>query len=146
MKYFPDILSREESDELYERLDHHFKKFGFGFYAVDVLGEGKFIGFIGIQHIRFEADFTPGIEIGWRLSKMYWNMGLATEGAKKCLDFAFNNLGIEKIYSFAPHSNLPSLRIMEKIGMEKAGSFIHPLLPEDSELQPLILYQIEKKN
>lgn len=70
-------------------------------------------------------------------------MGLATEGAVKCVDFAFSKLEMEKIYSFAPKINLPSLRVMEKIGMKKQGEFIHPEIEEKSQLQPLVLYKIE---
>ena len=33
----------------------------------------------------FEADFTPCVEIGWRLSTQFWNRGLATEGAASVL-------------------------------------------------------------
>jgi ribosomal-protein-alanine N-acetyltransferase len=144
MKHFPSLLSKKESDEYVNAFNRHYRDFGFTFYAIDLLEENRFIGMLGLKRINFEAYFTPGIEIGWRIHKKYWNQGLATEGAKRCIEFAFHKLDLQKIFSFATHTNLPSLRVMQKIGMQKTGEFLHPKIEKTSPLQPMILYQIEK--
>jgi len=62
---------------------------------------------------------APAIEIGWRLLPKFWNQGLATEGAKRCLQFAFEELNIGEIYAVTSIHNKPSERVMQKIGMKK---------------------------
>jgi RimJ/RimL family protein N-acetyltransferase len=102
----------------------------------------RFIGFIGLSEKSFEAVFTPCIDIGWRLSTEEWNKGYATEGAKRCLEYANEVLKLEKIVSIAPKINLKSEQVMKKIGMEKVMEFVHPLLINDERLRDCVLYQI----
>ena len=75
---------------------------GYCYFAVDQLNDGSFIGFIGFCYQTYESQFTPSVDIGWRLNKKYWNNGFATEGAKKCLDYGFNKLGLKNIISTTP--------------------------------------------
>lgn len=79
------------------------------------------------------------MEIGWRLAADYHNQGYATEGALAVLYMA-HELGIERVYSFTAKVNLPSERVMQKIGMVKAGEFDHPRLAIDSPLRTHVLY------
>lgn len=85
MKFFPKTLSKEESDAFAKAIIAEIKENGFGLYAVEVKETNEFIGFIGFHRATFESDFTPCIEIGWRLKKEVWGRGYATEGAKACL-------------------------------------------------------------
>ncbi len=86
MRYFPSILNESESEEFYNRIQDEFNKNGWGLYAVVVKSTGEFIGYVGLHEIGFEADFTPGVEIGWRLAADYHNNGYATEAAKSVLE------------------------------------------------------------
>ena len=70
-----------------------FAEYGFCYFAVDELSNYEFIGFIGLSHQDYDVEFTPFIDIGWRLDKNYWGKGFATEGAKRCLAYGFNHLG-----------------------------------------------------
>lgn len=141
MKYFKKILSREESDDFINRIELHFQEYGYGLWAVEEKESHNFIGFIGLFNASFEADFTPCIEIGWRLDNKYWYKGYATEGAKACLDYAFNKLGLNEIYSFTSVINLPSINVMEKIGLRIVKTFEHPRLEEGNPLRPHVLYK-----
>jgi RimJ/RimL family protein N-acetyltransferase len=141
MRYFPHVFTPEQSKASFERIKKHYENHGYTFFAVDLLKEETFIGLIGIVNTQFEAHFTPCVEIGWRLMKKYWGLGLATEGAKACVDHAFYELDIEEIYSFTPVVNRSSERVMQKIGMERVGTFRHPLVP-DHPLEDHLLYKI----
>jgi RimJ/RimL family protein N-acetyltransferase len=44
----------------------------FGLWAVERLDTGEFIGFVGLLSPVWEAEFTPCVEIGWRLAKQHW--------------------------------------------------------------------------
>lgn len=144
MEFFPGTHSYEKTEEFIERMKKQMAAKGYCYFAVDKLENAEFIGFIGISDQTYEASFTPCIDIGWRLGKKEWGKGYATEGAGRCLDYAFNQLGIKKIYSIAPKINAKSEHIMLKIGMRKVGEFIHPALARDERLKQCVLYEISK--
>ena len=141
MRYFPSVLNIEQTKSLMKKINNHIDEHGYGFFAVDLLPENSFIGFIGFKNTSFEADFTPCVEIGWRLHKKYWNLGLATEGALRCLKFARTDLSLNEIYSFTPLLNKASERVMQKIGMNKIGEFDHPLVQNKHKLKLHSLYK-----
>jgi RimJ/RimL family protein N-acetyltransferase len=72
-----------------------------------------------MAHVPFEAHFTPCVEIGWRLAAAHWNRGLATEGARRCLRYAFQELALPEVVAFTVPANLRSRRVMEKLGMSR---------------------------
>src|ERR1700722_16415993 len=78
MEFFPAMLSRTESDALVDRIEAHFAATGFGVWATELKATGEFIGFVGLWVPKFEAHFTPCVEIGWRLAAAHWGCGLAT--------------------------------------------------------------------
>lgn len=144
MEFFPGLLSREDSDALVARIEAHFDRHSFGLWAVEVVGVTPFAGFVGLSVPRFEAPFTPCVEIGWRLSTDTWGHGYATEGARAALAFGFGALGLEEVVSFTVPHNLRSRRVMEKLGMthHPDEDFDHPLLPAGHPLSRHVLYRI----
>jgi RimJ/RimL family protein N-acetyltransferase len=143
MEFFPGTLTRQESDARADRIEAHFQEHGFGLWAVAIPGITLFAGFVGLSIPRFEAPFTPCIEIGWRLAAEHWNRGYATEGARAALAFAFDALQVEEVVSFTVPANRRSRRVMEKIGMvhSPCDDFDHPLLPEGHPLRRHVLYR-----
>lgn len=142
MRYFPATLSESETESFYNRIQDEFRRKGWGLYAVEIKSTGEFIGYVGLHEIGFEASFTPGVEIGWRLAADYHGQGYATEAAKAVLALAAD-LGLLRIYSFTAKVNTPSERVMQKSGMTKTGEFDHPGLDKDSPLRPHVLYSID---
>ncbi|MDF2721581.1 MAG: family N-acetyltransferase [Paenibacillus sp.] len=142
MRYFPKTLTAEETTAFYNSIVAEFKQCGFGLYAVEVKEHNEFIGFIGFHRATFEADFTPCIEIGWRLKKEAWGKGYATEGAAACLQYGFNELGLDDVYSFTAELNNPSRKVMTKIGMRYIQQFNHPKVEKDSPLSKHVLFHI----
>ena len=143
MEFFAKPLSALESDELAARIEAHFVRHGFGLFAAEVRETSEFAGFIGLSRPAFEAHFTPCVEIGWRLDPAFWNRGLATEGAQAVLTYGFEILALREIVSFTVPANLPSRRVMEKLGMQRnpADDFDHPRLPEGHPLRRHVLYR-----
>src|SRR5262245_16124482 len=89
MEFFPGLLTREQSEKLLEHFDQEIATRGWGLWSVEVVGGAPFIGFIGLEVPGFTASFTPCVEIGWRLAYPFWNLGYATEGARRALRYAF---------------------------------------------------------
>ena len=83
------------------------------------------------------------MEILWRLLPEFWGRGLATEAAEAVLKMADGSLSLERIYAFAVVHNLPSLRVMQKIGMLPCDPpyFDHPQV-DVPELRQHLLYSI----
>ncbi len=144
MEFFPAIKTLKETDEFIRRMQQQMAEKGYCYFAVDRLDCGVFIGFIGLSEQTFEAGFTPFVDIGWRLAKEEWGKGYATEGARRCLVYAFEQLQIGKVNAIAPKINLRSEKIMKKAGMQKAMDFMHPLLVHDERLRDCVLYELAK--
>src|SRR5262245_8322958 len=94
MKHFPALLTREECDAGITRIETHFDKYGFGFWAVEVPQIAPFIGFVGLRVLDYATPFTPAVEIGWRLAAEHWNHGYATEAARSALKFGFETMNL----------------------------------------------------
>ena len=145
MEFFPSTMSTAQTSAFVDKIKASFDTKGYGLYAVDELSSQAFIGFIGFWHPSFDLGFSPFIEIGWRLQQKHWNKGFATEGAKACLNFGFEQMQFEAIYSLTAVVNKNSIRVMEKIGMEKMMEFDHPKLDVGHLLEPHVLYRIDRK-
>jgi len=146
MEFFPKTLSHKSSLLLMEKLMKHYEEKQHTYFAVDILKTGECIGFIGLVKQEYDAPFTPCVDIGWRLAKAFWGKGYATEGARRCLDYGFEFLNLREIYAVATPINLPSIRVMEKIGMKKAGTFVHPKLTDNKRLRDCVYYVIDNED
>ncbi|ADB34858.1 GCN5-related N-acetyltransferase [Kribbella flavida DSM 17836] len=146
MQHFPAPQTREQSDALIDRTTESFDRLGFGLWALEVLETGRFIGFTGLSVPRFEAHFTPAVEVGWRLAKEAWGNGYATEAAHAALAYGFGPAGLAEIVSFTATTNVASQRVMSRIGMthDEAGDFDHPRIQPGHRLQRHVLYRITR--
>jgi len=145
MEFFPSLPNKEETEQFVDRMVHQFSENGFCYFAVDKLENIEFIGFIGIAAQIFESEFTPCVDIGWRLAQKEWGKGYASEGAKQCLEFAFNEVNLNEVISICTENNSRSEKVMKKIGMKKIGEFVHPKLKDHSKYRNCICYHIDKK-
>ncbi|KTD25721.1 acetyltransferase [Legionella lansingensis] len=148
MKYFPARLTEQETRAMVERIQAHIQRHGFGLWAAELKATKEFIGFIGLNVPSFTAHFTPCVEIGWRLARSFWGQGLATEGGKAVLDYAFDKLHVQEIVSFTSERNKRSQRVMQKIGLshDKKDDFHHPNLPIEHPLSWHVLYRLLQKD
>ncbi|MGG5823132.1 GNAT family N-acetyltransferase [Falsiroseomonas sp. HW251] len=145
MRHFLNVMDRAESDAWAARIAGLFGDHGYGFWPVDLPGEGL-VGVVGIQPIMFEAAFAPGHEIGWRIATRAQRRGLAEEAARLALAHAFGPAGLPRIHAWTPPGNEPSWRLMEKLGMRRVGIFDHPRIPEGHPIRPHLLYVIERED
>ena len=147
MEFFPSMLSKEQTVEFINTRQRKFAENGFCYYAVENLETSELIGFIGLSKQEYDAGFeNPFVDIGWRLKKSSWFKGYATEGAKRCLEYGFKTLELKTIYAIAPSLNLKSYHVMDKVGMTKHSTFMHPSIADDSNLKECVAYKITLKN
>lgn len=140
MEFFPAPLSAAESDVLAGALMKAFAAQGWGMWAVEA-PEAWFLGTVGLKVPSHALPFGPCVEVAWRLGRAHWGKGYAVEAARAALDFGFATLGLAEIVSFTALPNMRSRAVMERLGMEAAGEFDHPALPDGHWLRRHVLYR-----
>ena len=147
-EFFPSVLTREQSEAEVRRLQAIYDRDGFSLFAAELIATGEFVGFIGLLTMTFAVPFIaqPAVEIGWRLSHKYWGKGLATEGARGAVQYAFETLKLHEIFAITVPANVRSRRVMEKIGMKHLPElgFDHPAVPVGHPLRPHLLYALQR--
>jgi len=142
MRYLRGVLTRKDSDAYAQRAQQHLADHGFCKWAVEAPGVAPFIGAVGLSHVRFEASFTPAVEVAWRLNRRYWGQGYATEAAHAAMQDGFTRVGLREIIAITTLDNLLSQRVMERLGMTRSVEFDHPLIAEGNPLRRHILYRL----
>jgi RimJ/RimL family protein N-acetyltransferase len=147
MEHFPSTLTTTQSNEMVDSMVASWAARGFGLWACQRQDSGEFIGYVGLSSPRYEAHFTPCVEVGWRLARQQWGHGFAPEAAAAALDWGFGQLDLpdDRIVSFTTTRNLNSQRVMQKLGMthDPDDDFDHPLLPDWPDRRH-VLYQITR--
>jgi RimJ/RimL family protein N-acetyltransferase len=146
VEFLPAALTRDESDQLVDRIRLRWAEDGTGLWALERRDDRELLGFAGLAVPQFEAHFTPAVEVGWRLAFDAWRRGYATESARAALAFGFEQRGLHEIVSFTVPANRRSRSVMERLGMTRdpADDFDHPHLPLDSPLRPHVLYRLSR--
>ena len=87
--------------------------------------------FVGWFHLRPSVADASMLELGYRLRRAAWGRGLATEGGRALIAYAFETLGQAEVDACTDPNNAASIRVMEKCGMHRVGVFRHPRAPID---------------
>ncbi|MEU8995509.1 GNAT family N-acetyltransferase [Streptomyces caniferus] len=141
-RYFPGVLTREQSETSTARFQADLDERGWGWWALEVRATGEFIGFTGLHPVDEDMPFT-GVEAGWRLARSAWGHGYASEAARAALAFGFTTLGLSEILAVTTATNLRSQAVMRRIGMthDPADDFDDPGVP-DGPLRRNVVYRI----
>ncbi|KIZ19284.1 GNAT family N-acetyltransferase [Streptomyces natalensis] len=140
--YFPGVLTREQSEASAARFQAALDRRGWGWWAVEVLATGEFIGLAGLDPVDADTPFT-GVETGWRLTRTAWGQGYATEAARAALSYGFATLALPEIFAVTTSTNHPSRAVMRRLGMthHRAYDFDDPDVP-DGPLRRNVVYRI----
>jgi RimJ/RimL family protein N-acetyltransferase len=116
-----------QADELFRTrvLDYYDAHPGLGIWMTVERATGERLGFHLLNNIQGESI----IQVGYTLTKGAWGRGFATEVAVAILRYGFAELRLPTIAGMASLDNVASLRVLEKIGLERHGvrSFAHPM-------------------
>lgn len=140
-QYLGPLLTPDEAAASIRYFQESLHRNGFGFWAVEVRGTGKFIGFTGLDEVDEGMPFT-GIEAGWRLARTDWGHGYASEAASAVLRYGFGELGLAEILAVTTATNTRSQAVMRRIGMttDPAEDFDDPEF-EEGPLRRCVLYR-----
>jgi len=137
MQYFPRSYGHEDAVEWIERNLRRYENDGHGIMAVVLNSTGEVIGDCGI--VRQDVEGTWMLEVGYHLRRDHWGRGYATEAARVCMEYAFRDLGADKLVSLIRPANIPSCRVAERNGMRVERQVIHEGLPH-------LLYVMTREN
>jgi RimJ/RimL family protein N-acetyltransferase len=90
----------------------HWHLRGFGMWGVFEKETGRFAGRAGF----YQPDGWPDFELGWTLGRAFWGKGYATEAAKRCVRYAFEEMDRDHLISLIDPANVASIRVAERIG------------------------------
>ena len=105
-----EIKARKHSAEWFAR-----DRFVMGVW---LKGEDKYVGEIWIEPKKWEV---PSFEIGWFLDLGYQRKGIATEAARRSLEFLFNDLNAHKVIAISRDTNPRSYKLAERLGFRREG-------------------------
>jgi RimJ/RimL family protein N-acetyltransferase len=100
---------------------------------------------IGQIWIEPEKWDVPSLAIGWFLGKAYEGRGFATEAARSCLVFLFEDLHAHKVIAKTRETNRKSYRVAERCGFIKEGLLRDHVRTGDSTWVGLLCYGMLEK-
>jgi len=92
----------------------HYRRHGYGRWAVIHQSDERFIGFSGLR----KDERTGEVDLGFRLFTEFWAQGYATEAGRAALRLGFEKFNLERIIGRSMRENLPSVSVLQKLGME----------------------------
>jgi ribosomal-protein-alanine N-acetyltransferase len=110
-------LTEEQVRAGHRRVGEHWRRHGYGVWAVCDPLVDELIGHCGLRYL--EEIEEP--ELLYAIARPYWNRGLTTEVARASLEFGFGQAGLDRIIALAVPENTASIRVMEKVGMYPDG-------------------------
>ena len=87
-------------------------------FAIGPLDTGELVGCVGLREIDREHLQA---ELGYWIGVPYWNRGYASEAAARLLEFAFGELGLNRIYAHHMARNPASGAVLRRVGFQLEG-------------------------
>lgn len=112
-EFIGGVQSREDAWRSIALYLGHWALRGYGQWAVEVRGSGRFIGRAGLWY----PEGWPELEVGWTLSRDAWGEGYATEAGEAAIEWAFSSLGLERVGAVIAVENARSRAVAIRLGM-----------------------------
>ncbi len=97
----------------------------FQFVIIEQLSN-QVIGDIGIHFLDTDPE-NKQVEIGYTLNKKYHGKGYATEALTVVINYLINYLNKHRITASIDPTNIPSIKLIERLGFRKEAHFIESL-------------------
>lgn len=95
---------------------------GFGMFSVIERESGRWVGRLG----PWMPEGWPGPEVGWAIARECWGRGYAPEGAIAAGNWAFDNLGWDRVIHSIDPANVASQAVAQKLGSRNLGRGVLP--------------------
>lgn len=143
MAHLGGVQTLEQIAQRQAQARDSFAREGFGFMMLIEKTSGELVGRCGLK--RVTTELAPNVgdhEVGWMVREDRWRRGYAGEAIGAVLDWAFGPIGAPHVVALTSASNVPSWRLMEKLGMERRPEldFADPEYPPEDN--PTIVYRL----
>lgn len=118
MRFYPATYDRDRVARMIDNVLRSYDEIGYSVLAVERLSDGAYLGQIGLLHWD-DVDAREDVEVAYMLAAEAWGKGYATEAARACRDWAFEQLRVDRVVSFIALDNEPSMRVAERNGMRR---------------------------
>ena len=102
-----------------EKLREDSTQLGWGVWLVINKENNTIIGDIGFKG---KPNSENTVEVGYGIIPSAQNNGYATEAVKEIINWAFTNDDVDKVVAECLHNNIPSIKVLEKLNMNKIGT------------------------
>ena len=131
------LASPEDQCELW--FERAFKRYNDNTGGMNALIDKKTGNLVGQSGLLVQyVDDLERLEVGYSILPQYWRQGYATEAARKCRDYAFEEMLTKSLISIIHVENLNSIKVAGNNGM----AFSHETLYKDT---PVKIYQITRE-
>ena len=117
-----------------------YQREGYSYMAAIEKESGEMVGAMG--PLVETIDGADHVGIAYILAKAHWGRGLAAEGARACMAYAFEALGAERVIAEIRPGNQASRRVAERLGMKVTGQFTKTVYGRE---MPHLIYSREKE-
>lgn len=139
MRHYPGTRDRAGAQKWLESILSGYERFGYSFFAVERSDDKQFVGQVGLLHWD-DVDGREDVEVAYMLCREHWGYGYAQEAARACRDWAFEQLGVDRVVSFIAVSNDRSIAVAERNGMTRLKR-----LEQNRFGQPIYVYGIARR-
>ncbi len=109
-------------------------------FAVVLVEGDRLVGACGNRVSNPEA--REG-DIGYVFGQRFWGQGYGTEAARRLLRFGFDELGLHRVYAICDPRNVGSIRVLEKIEMQREGHLREHMLVRGEWCESLVYAILE---
>lgn len=122
MYAYEGAFSDGEVQEWLDRQISRYQKWDFGLWAVILKETDEMIGQCGLTMQPWKEGEV--LEIGYLFNRLYWHKGYATEAARACKKYAFENIETDEVCSIIRDTNIASQKVAVRNGMARADFWI----------------------
>ena len=122
---FISANGRFNEDQIKNRLALEIRnqeRYGVQYWKIYDLETGEFAGCCGLRPHGPLGEF----EIGCHLKKDFWGRGLALEGSKRVIAYAFEEVGALSVFAGHNPANEKSAKIAAKLGLRRIKDEYYP--------------------
>jgi RimJ/RimL family protein N-acetyltransferase len=135
LAFLGGVQSEETVAQSFARVREAQESGGPAFYMVTLKDTGTLIGRAGIATIdtpQAPEEMRGQIQVGWSIRPDHWGRGYAVEAGRAGLARAFGHFDAPVVYGQTSERNVPSWRVMEKLGMRRMAQLDY----EDPDYPP----------
>ncbi len=121
--YTEPLYERQEEEEYTKSyIQYMYHYFGYGMWIIRERKTGKLIGRAGIEHHEGH-DGEVLMELGYIIGRQYQNQGYAAEVCRAVIEYAEDELEIDRLYCFIHPENAGSIHVAQKLGFSRIGRY-----------------------